>query len=66
MDEGHSLGPEGLFSRDGVSSPRLKHGEILTAALVAAILATCDNYKNTVRREAGDGLSDAQLSCRRL
>ena len=55
VDEGQRFGPEVLFSRGGVSPPRLKDGETLTAALVATFLVTYDSYKKTVRREAGDG-----------
>ena len=66
VDEGQNFGPEVLFSRSGVSPPRLEHGETRTAALVATFLVTYGSYKRAVRREAGDGLSDAQPSCRRL
>ena len=52
-DEGQSYGPEVLFSRGGVSPPRLEHEETLTAALVATCLVNYDSYKKTVRREAG-------------
>ena len=64
VDEGQSFGPEVLFSRGGVSRPRLEHREILTAALVAIFSITYDSYKKTVRREAGDGFerSPAELS----
>ena len=54
-DEGQSFGPEVLFSRGGVSPPRLEHGETLTAALVVTFVVTYDSCKNSVRREAGDG-----------
>ena len=54
-DEGQKYGPEVLFSRGGVSPPRLEHEETLTAALVATFLVNYDSYKKTVRREAGDG-----------
>ena len=37
-DESQRYGPEVLFSRGGVSPPRLEHGETLTAALVATFL----------------------------
>ena len=53
-DEGQRYGPEVFFSRGGVSPPRLKHEEALTAALVATFLVNYDRYKKTVRREAGD------------
>ena len=53
-DGGQRYGPEVLFSRGGVSPPRLEHGKTLTAALVATFLVNYDSYKNTVRREAGD------------
>ena len=36
-DEGQRYGPEVLFSRGGVSPPRLEHEETLTAALVAIL-----------------------------
>ena len=53
-----------LFSRGGVSPPRLEHVETLTAALVATFLVTYDSYKNTVRLEAGNGFErrPAELS----
>ena len=54
-DEGQRYGPEVLFIRGGVFPPRLEHGETLAAALVATFLVNCDSYKNSVRREAGDG-----------
>ena len=54
-DEGQRYGPEVLFSRGGVSPPRLEHEETLTAALVATFLVNYDSYEKTVRREAGDG-----------
>ena len=54
-DEGQRYGPEVLFSRGGVSPPRLEHEETLTAALVATFLVDYDSYKKTVRRETGDG-----------
>ena len=53
--EGQRYGSEVLFSRGGVSSPRLEHEETLTAALVATFLVNYDSHKKTVRREAGDG-----------
>ena len=56
VDEGQSFGPEGLFSRDGVTPSRLEHGETMTSALVATFLVTYDSYKKTVRGEVGDGL----------
>ena len=64
VDEGRSFGPEVLFSRGGVSPPRLEHGETLTAALVSTVLVTYDSYKKTVWREAGDGFQrrPAELS----
>ena len=46
---------EVLFSRGGVSPPRLEHEETLTAALVATFLDNYDSYKKTMGREAGDG-----------
>ena len=46
---------EVLFSRGGVSPPRLEHEETLTAALVATFLVNYDSYKKTMGREAGDG-----------
>ena len=63
-DEGQRYGPEVLFSRGGVSPPRLKHEETLTAALVATFLVNYDSYKKYVRREAGDGFErrPAELS----
>ena len=63
-DEGQRYGPEVLFSRGGVSPPRLEHEEIMTAALVATFLVNCDSYKKTVRQEAGDGFErrPAELS----
>ena len=62
--EDQSFGPEGLFSRRGVSPSRLEHGETLTAALIATFLATYDSCKKTARREAGDGFErrPAELS----
>ena len=64
VDEYQRFGLEVLFSRGGVPPPRLKHGETLTAALVATFLVTYDSYKNTVRREASNGFerSPAELS----
>ena len=53
-DESQRYGSEVLFSRGGVSPPRLEHAKTLTAALVATFLVNCDSYKKTVRREAGD------------
>ena len=55
VGEGQRFGPEVLFSRGGVSPPRLEHGETPTAALVATFF---------VRREAGDGFErrPAELS----
>ncbi|CAN0442656.1 unnamed protein product, partial [Ascophyllum nodosum] len=53
-DEGQRYGPEVLFSRGGVSPPRLEHEETLTAALVATFWSLRQLQK-TVRREAGDG-----------
>ena len=44
-DEGQRYGPEVLFSRGGVSTPRLEHEETLTAALVATFLVNYDSYK---------------------
>ena len=54
-DEGQRYGPEVLFSRGGVSPPRLEHEETMTVALVATFLVNYDSYKKTVRREASDG-----------
>ena len=64
VDEGQSCGPEVLLSRNGVSPPRLEHGETPTPALVATFLVTYDSYKKTIRREAGDGFErrPAELS----
>ena len=53
-DGGQRFGPDVLFSKGGVSPPRLEHGETLAAALVATFLVTYDSYKRTVRRETGD------------
>ena len=63
-DEGQRYGPEVLFSRGGVSLPRLEHEETLTAALVATFLVNYDSYKKTVKWEAGDGFErrPAELS----
>ena len=64
VDECQKFGPEELFSRGEMSPTRLEHGETLTAALVATFLVTCDSYKNTGKREAGDGFErrPAELS----
>ena len=64
VDEGQSFGPEVLFSRGGMSPPRLEHADTLTAALVETSLVTYDSYKKTIRRGAGDGFErrPAELS----
>ena len=68
VDEGQSFGPEGLFRKGGVSPPiiinMLEHGETLNTALVATFMVPYDSYKNTVRREAGNGFErrPAELS----
>ena len=64
VDEGQSFGPEVLFSRDGVSLPRLEHGETLTPVLVSTFWVAYDSYKKTLRHEAADGFErrPAELS----
>ena len=63
-DEGQRYGPQVLFSKGGVSPPRLEHEETLAAALVATFLVNYDSYKKTARREAGVGFErrPAELS----
>ena len=64
VDEGQRFGRDVLFSRSGVSPPRLEHEETLTSALVATFFVTYNSYKKTVRHEAGDGFErrPAELS----
>ena len=62
-DEGQRYGPEVLFSRGGVSPPRLEHEETLTAALVATFLVNYDSYKKLSGERLVMVLCDAQPSC---
>ena len=63
-DEGQRYGPEVLFSRGGVSPPRLEHGETLDCCLSCDLFGQSRQLQKTVKREAGDGFErhPAELS----
>ena len=62
-DEGQRYGPEVLFSRGGVSPPRLEHEETLTAALVATFWSITTATKKLSGERLVMVLCDAQPSC---